>query len=85
MHGTENEQAFFTSSILSEAADDPDLLHTIETAIHYQLNISSAAKTLYMHRNTVQNKIDRFQRMTNLDLRNFEDSLTAYLAIQFLK
>ena len=82
---TENEQAFFTSSILSEAVDDPDLLHTIETAIQCQLNISSAAKTLYMHRNTVQNKIDRFQRMTNLDLRNFEDSLTAYLAIQFLK
>ncbi|MBS4537422.1 helix-turn-helix domain-containing protein [Clostridium sp. D2Q-11] len=39
------------------------------------LNISEAARNLYIHRNTLIYRLDKIQKNTSLDLRNFEDAL----------
>ncbi|WP_188206761.1 PucR family transcriptional regulator [Alkalibacillus aidingensis] len=81
---TEEDQLFFIESIVKEAKNDEELLHTIKTVIKHQINISMVAKELYMHRNTVQKRIDKFQDLTGLDIRQFDDSLKAYICIEFL-
>ncbi|WP_027965334.1 PucR family transcriptional regulator [Halalkalibacillus halophilus] len=75
----------FSQAILRQAEKDEELLHTIKTVIQHQANVSLAAKSLFMHRNTVQNRMDKFYELTGLDVRQFEDSLKAYLCIHYLR
>lgn len=82
---TDSEKEIMYHAVLGESIYDSDLLKTIEFIITKQFNISLVAKELYMHRNTVQNRLDRFTQLTGLDLSLYEDQLKAYFAIQFFK
>ena len=44
-------------------------------------NISKAANDLYVHRNTLQYRIDRFFQETGVNLKTMDDLLLSYLAI----
>ncbi|MGK0550583.1 PucR family transcriptional regulator [Enterococcus faecalis] len=44
-----------------------------------QGNLSSAAKTLFMHRNTLHYRIDKFFEQTGFSLRKMEDLIFCYL------
>lgn len=46
-----------------------------------QGNISKAAADLYVHRNTLQYRLDRFFEATGLNLKNMDDLLLGYLAV----
>ncbi len=56
-------------------------LDTIKSYIELNMNTSRAADELYMHRNTLLNKIDRFKSETGYDVREFKD---AYIIYTFL-
>ncbi len=43
-------------------------------------NVSKAAADLYVHRNTLQYRLDRFFQQTGLNLKNMDDLLLSYLA-----
>ncbi|MBC2195714.1 helix-turn-helix domain-containing protein [Listeria booriae] len=45
-----------------------------------QGNLSMTAKAMFMHRNTIQYRIDKFQELTNLSLRKTDGLLLAYLS-----
>jgi hypothetical protein len=47
-----------------------------------QGNISSAAKELYMHRNTLHYRIDKIYQQTGLSLKKMDDLVFCYLLIQ---
>lgn len=47
-----------------------------------QGNITQTASTLYLHRNTLNYRLDKFYDETGLSLRNLDDLLLAYLLIQ---
>ncbi|WP_027108971.1 PucR family transcriptional regulator [Lacticigenium naphthae] len=47
-----------------------------------QGNISVAAKALYLHRNTLQYRLDKFNEKTHLSLKNMNDLFLCYLFIQ---
>ncbi|GAA0449638.1 PucR family transcriptional regulator [Alkalibacillus silvisoli] len=81
---TEDDAQVFVSSVLKEAVSEPELLETIQTVIQHQVNISVVAKSLYMHRNTVQKRIDKFHELSGLDVRKFEDGVKAYICIKYL-
>ena len=53
----------------------------IKTFVKNNLNTSKSAKELFIHRNTLIYKIDRFQRERNFDLRNFIDCFILYSLI----
>ncbi|MDY0407802.1 PucR family transcriptional regulator [Virgibacillus soli] len=72
---------FFVTSTLQEYADDKDMLHTLQTFFECNLNLSVTAKKLYMHRNSLQYRLDKFTEVTGIDIRNFQHALTVYLAI----
>ncbi len=67
-------------SIFSVFSEDEIVLKTIKTFLENQLNTSQTAKELYMHRNSVQYRIDRFMEKTKIDLKSFEGSLFVYFA-----
>lgn len=59
-----------------------DGTHELITAMwRNQGNLSKAAADLYLHRNTLQYRIDRFFDATGLALKNMDDLALAYLAV----
>jgi DNA-binding protein Fis len=80
-----HEKNIFISSILKEATSQPDLVHTIKQLLKYEGNITLAAKKMFMHRNTLQNRLEKFQHLTQKDIRQFEHRLEVFLAISFLE
>lgn len=55
---------------------DPDMLGTAEEFLENNLNVSETARKLYMHRNTLTYRLDKIERATGLDIRNFSDAVT---------
>jgi len=84
-HLAYQEKEIFISSILKRATSQPELLHTIKKLIECDGNITLASKKMYMHRNTLQNRLEKFQQMTQKDIRQFSHRLEVYLAIIFLE
>lgn len=59
---------------------DPTLFPLIAALFEHQGNISMTAKALFMHRNTIQYRMDKFHEQTNLSLRKSDGLLFAYLS-----
>ena len=70
-----------TKTILQEYKNDIELLETIKVYLESNLNVSLAAKKLYMHRNSLQYRIDKFIEKTGIDIKHFQGAMTTYLAI----
>ena len=65
-------------NILKEFYDDYQMENVIKTYLECDMNISQAANKLYMHRNTVMNKIDKFIRNTGYDIKKFKNAFIIY-------
>ena len=53
-----------------------EMVHTIEVFFENSLNLSEAARKLYIHRNTLVYRLEKVQRLTGFDLRQFDDAVT---------
>ncbi len=60
---------------------DEEILVTIQKFFENSLNISETARQLYIHRNTLVYRIEKLQKETGLDIRNFDDALTFKIAL----
>lgn len=54
---------------------DNEMIRTMEVFFKCGLNISEAAKELYIHRNTLIYRLDKIQKYTNYDIRNFNEAV----------
>lgn len=54
----------------------------IKGFVKNNLNVSSASKELYIHRNTMIYKLDKFKELTGFDLKNFIDAYIIYSLIE---
>lgn len=52
---------------------------TIQALWKYQGNLTSTSQSLFIHRNTLNYRIDKFYETTSLNLRNLDDLLLCYL------
>ncbi|HHW93697.1 MAG TPA: PucR family transcriptional regulator [Clostridiaceae bacterium] len=59
---------------------DPETLLTIEKFFENSLNGSETSRQLFVHRNTLVYRLDKVEKITGLDLRNFEDAVLFKLA-----
>ena len=64
---------------------DEDTINTIQKFFENSLNISETARKLYVHRNTLVYRLDKIQKNTGLDLREFDDAITFKVAMMVKK
>ncbi len=67
---------------------DHETLFTIQRFFENNLNVSETSRQLFVHRNTLVYRIEKFQKSTGLDLRSFDDALTfkiALMVVNYLK
>lgn len=84
LDGMKEQKEWFIQQLLGKTVDDQELLKTVKTYIQCNRNATLAAKELYIHRNSLQYRIDKFIEKTNLDIKDFHDATLAYLAITLL-
>lgn len=68
--------------VFKEFIQDYEMLHIVKVFIENNMNTSLASKKLFMHRNTLINKIDKFISITSYDVKTFKDAFVIY---HFLK
>jgi len=54
---------------------DNETILTIQKFFENNLNVSETSRLLYVHRNTLVYRLDKIQKITGLDLRNFDDAI----------
>ncbi len=60
---------------------DEETLTTVNKFFENNLNVSETSRQLFVHRNTLVYRIEKLQKSTGLDLRNFDDALTFKIAL----
>ena len=58
-----------------------DLLKTLESFIRLHGSVNAVARDLFLHRNTVRQRLRRIAQLTGADLANSDDRLTLQLAL----
>ena len=53
-----------------------EMINTIDVFFKSNLNLSEAARTLGIHRNTLVYRLEKVQAVTGFDLREFDDAIT---------
>jgi carbohydrate diacid regulator len=64
---------------------DDEVLITANEFFKNNLNVSETSRQLYIHRNTLVYRLDKLQRVTGLDLRNFDDAIVFKIALMVSK
>jgi DNA-binding PucR family transcriptional regulator len=59
---------------------DSEIINTIEEFVNCGLNISDAARKLYVHRNTLIYRLDKISKETSFDIRNFKEATVFIIA-----
>ncbi len=54
---------------------EEETLSTVSKFFENNLNVSETSRQLYIHRNTLVYRLDKLQKLTGLDLRNFEAAI----------
>lgn len=64
---------------------DEETLTTVNKFFENNLNVSETSRQLYIHRNTLVYRLDKLQKMTGLDLRNFDDAIIFKITLMVSK
>lgn len=67
-----------------KAGVDSDTLHIVYQFFGNNLNLSETSRQLYMHRNTLVYRLGKLQKLTGLDIRNFDDALVFRIALMVM-
>ena len=67
-----------------EALDQETIL-TIQKFFKHNLNVSETARELFVHRNTLVYRLDKIEKITGLDLRQFDQAVTFKVAMMVQK
>ncbi|MFD1486182.1 helix-turn-helix domain-containing protein [Lacticaseibacillus baoqingensis] len=76
------ERSPLLAALRTAVETDGDMRPVIASLYHHQGNVTAAAKALYLHRNTLQYRLEKFQAATGFSLRNMDDLVLCYLLIQ---
>jgi len=62
-----------------------ELLNTVKAYLDNNFNVSEASRVLYIHRNTLMYRLDKFNKMTGLDCSKFEIGMKVGIALLILQ
>ena len=68
--------------VLDKYLEDPEFIYLVRGLFDSDLNVSKAAKMLYMHRNTINNKLDFIANDTTLRLQKFNDAVCILILLE---
>ena len=60
----------------AEIFEDEETASTAEEFLENSLNVSETARNLFVHRNTLNYRLDKIERTTGLNIRKFSDAVT---------
>ena len=69
--------------ILHNLLHDSQFEKLIYSLYENNLNVSKTAQDVFMHRNTINNKLDTIEKETGLNIQNFYDALALYMLLNF--
>ena len=76
-------------AIMPESAlavfNDEELFRTAQTFLTCNLNLSETARKLFLHRNTLSYRLERIERITGLNIKNYADALAFSCACELYK
>jgi hypothetical protein len=81
LHSVPEQSLNTILKMLDPVKDDKTLLHSVKTYLECNLNASLAAKKLYMHRNTLQYRVDKFIEKTSIDIKQFPNAVSVYIML----
>lgn len=64
---------------------DDETLSTVGKFFENDLNVSETSRQLYIHRNTLVYRLDKLQKLTGLDLRDFDDAIIFKITLMVSK
>ncbi len=74
-----NKKENVTSSfVLGDYVSDYQMHDILNTFFMNNMNVVASSKVLYLHRNTLINKLERFKEKTGYDPKNFLDAYVLY-------
>lgn len=56
--------------------NDEEMIFTAEEFLEDNLNVSETSRKIYLHRNTLMYRLDKIEKATGLNIRNFSDAVT---------
>lgn len=68
--------------LLNGIYDDPQLEKLIISMFDNNLNVTKTASDMYMHRNTINNKLNYIKQETSLNIQDFKDALSMYWLVK---
>lgn len=68
--------AELTDEHCKEVFEDEEMLGTAEAFLQSSLNVSETSRNLYMHRNTLLYRLDKIEKATGLNIRQFSDAVS---------
>ncbi|MFD7525663.1 helix-turn-helix domain-containing protein [Paenibacillus chitinolyticus] len=81
----DSEKHQFLEHVLKDYSMDAETQSTLESFFALDCNVSETAKKLYIHRNTLLYRLDKFKNETGLDVRAFHDAVLVKLALVLYK
>lgn len=69
----------------AEPSFEPEMLQTLEAFFLENCNVSDTAKRLYIHRNTLLYRLDKFKQETGMDVRDFDHAVLVRIALLLYK
>jgi sugar diacid utilization regulator len=83
----EEEKTEFVERVLKrmDALLDLEMLTTLEQFLALDCNVSETAKRLFIHRNTLLYRLDKFKQETGLEVRNFRQAVLVHIALLLYK
>lgn len=64
---------------------DKEMVNTAEEFLESSLNVSETARKLYLHRNTLNYRLDKIEKATGLNIRKISDAITFRMILIILK
>lgn len=68
-----------------EIFDDKEMVNTAEEFLENSLNVSETARKLYLHRNTLNYRLDKIEKSTGLNIRKISDAITFKMITVLIK
>lgn len=64
-----------------DATNGAELVETLTAYFHHNYNAAATAKALYLHRNTMTNRLEKIRELLDTDFRNADENFLIYLSL----